>query len=143
MENIVDIIFWAIAIAIILGSVIVFLSLGFAFGDKDIDLVINDPVNYDEDVSLIDYGRVFKTSEVIGLMTYVKERFKLNNKQFDTSFIKVRDTVFVNADKKLDDIKRIVEESASNDNERSLYAFLFKCAIMDYKRIDDEETKSK
>ena len=34
MENIVDIIFWAIAIAIILGSVIVFLSLGFAFGDK-------------------------------------------------------------------------------------------------------------
>ena len=34
MENIVDIIFWTIAIAIILGSVIVFLSIGFAFGDK-------------------------------------------------------------------------------------------------------------
>ena len=34
MENIVDIIFWAIAIAIIVGFVIVILSLGFAFGDK-------------------------------------------------------------------------------------------------------------
>jgi hypothetical protein len=143
MESVINTIFWIIAISGIVGFVIVFLSLGFAFGDKDIDLVINDPVNYDEDVSLIDYGRVFKTSEVIGLMTYVKERFKLNNKQFDVSFIKVRNTVFANADKKLDDIKRIVEESASNDNERSLYAFLYKCAIMDYKRIDDEETESK
>ena len=34
MENIVDIIFWTIAIAIIVGSVIVLLSIGFAFGDK-------------------------------------------------------------------------------------------------------------
>ena len=122
---------------------IVFLSIGFAFGDKDFDLDIKDPVRYDEDVSLIEYGRVFKTTEVLGLMTYVKERFKLSNKQFDASFIKVRDMVFANADKKLDDIKRIVEESASNDNERSLYAFLYKCAIMDYKRIDDEKTESK
>ena len=47
------------------------------------------------------------------------------------------------SDKKLDDIKRIVEELASNDNERSLYAFLYKCAIMDYKRIDDEKTENK
>ena len=143
MESIINIIFWIIAISIIVGSVIVFLSIGFAFGDKDFDLDIKDPVRYDEDVSLVEYGRVFKTTEVIGLMTYVKERFKLNNKQFDASFIKVRDTVFANADKKLDDIKRIVEESASNDNERSLYAFLYKCAIMDYKRIDDEKTESK
>ena len=143
MENIVAIIFWAVAITGIVGFVIVFLSLGFAFGDKDFDLDIKDPVRYDEDVSLIEYGRVFKTTEVIGLMTYVKERFKLTNKQFDASFIKVRDMVFANADKKLDDIKRIVEELASNDNERSLYAFLYKCAIMDYKRIDDEKTESK
>ena len=143
MESIINTIFWVIAIFIIVGFVIVFLSIGFAFGDKDIGFVPNDPVRYDENVSLIEYGRVFKTTEVIGLMTYVKERFKLNNKQFDASFIKVRDMVFANADKKLDDIKRIVEESASNDNERSLYAFLYKCAIMDYKRIDDEETESK
>ena len=34
MENIIDIIFLAIAILILLGFVIVFLSLGFAFGDK-------------------------------------------------------------------------------------------------------------
>ena len=34
MENIIDIVFWAIAIAIFVGFVIVFLSLGFAFGDK-------------------------------------------------------------------------------------------------------------
>ena len=113
MESIINIIFWIIAISIIVGSVIVFLSIGFAFGDKDFDLDIKDPVRYDEDVSLVEYGRVFKTTEVIGLMTYVKERFKLNNKQFDASFIKVRDTVFANADKKLDDIKRIVEESAA------------------------------
>ena len=143
MESILNIIFWIIAISSIVGFVIVFLSLGFAFGDKDFDLDIKDPVRYDEDVSLIEYGRVFKTTEVIGLMTYVKERFKLTNKQFDASFIKVRDMVFANADKKLDDIKRIVEELASNDNERSLYAFLYKCAIMDYKRIDDEKTESK
>ena len=143
MESILNIIFWIIAISSIVGFVIVFLSLGFAFGDKDFDLDIKDPVRYDEDVSLIEYGRVFKTTEVLGLMTYVKERFKLSNKQFDASFIKVRDMVFANADKKLDDIKRIVEESASNDNERSLYAFLYKCAIMDYKRIDDEKTESK
>ena len=143
MESILNIIFWIIAISGIVGFVIVFLSLGFAFGDKDFDLDIKDPVRYDEDVSLIEYGRVFKTTEVIGLMTYVKERFKLTNKQFDASFIKVRDMVFANADKKLDDIKRIVEELASNDNERSLYAFLYKCAIMDYKRIDDEKTESK
>ena len=143
MESIINTIFWIIAIFIIVGFVIVFLSIGFAFGDKDFDLDIKDPVRYDEDVSLIEYGRVFKTTEVIGLMTYVKERFKLNNKQFDASFIKVRDMVFANADKKLDDIKRIVEESASNDNERSLYAFLYKCAIMDYKRIDDEKTENK
>ena len=143
MESIINTIFWIIAIFIIVGFVIVFLSIGFAFGDKDFDLDIKDPVRYDEDVSLVEYGRVFKTTEVIGLMTYVKERFKLNNKQFDASFIKVRDMVFANADKKLDDIKRIVEESASNDNERSLYAFLYKCAIMDYKRIDDEKTESK
>ena len=143
MESILNIIFWIIAISSIVGFVIVFLSIGFAFGDKDIGFVPNDPVRYDENVSLIEYGRVFKTTEVIGLMTYVKERFKLNNKQFDASFIKVRDMVFANADKKLDDIKRIVEESASNDNERSLYAFLYKCAIMDYKRIDDEKTESK
>lgn len=143
MESIINTIFWIIAIFIIVGFVIVFLSIGFAFGDKDIGFVPNDPVRYDEDVSLVEYGRVFKTTEVIGLMTYVKERFKLSNKQFDASFIKVRDMVFANADKKLDDIKRIVEESASNDNERSLYAFLYKCAIMDYKRIDDEKTESK
>lgn len=143
MESIINTIFWIIAIFIIVGFVIVFLSIGFAFGDKDFDLDIKDPVRYDEDVSLIEYGRVFKTTEVLGLMTYVKERFKLSNKQFDASFIKVRDMVFANADKKLDDIKRIVEESASNDNERSLYAFLYKCAIMDYKRIDDEKTESK
>ena len=143
MESIINTIFWIIAIFIIVGFVIVFLSIGFAFGDKDIGFVPNDPVRYDEDVSLIEYGRVFKTTEVIGLMTYVKERFKLTNKQFDASFIKVRDMVFANADKKLDDIKRIVEELASNDNERSLYAFLYKCAIMDYKRIDDEKTESK
>lgn len=143
MESIINTIFWIIAIFIIVGFVIVFLSIGFAFGDKDIGFVPNDPVRYDENVSLIEYGRVFKTTEVIGLMTYVKERFKLNNKQFDASFIKVRDMVFANADKKLDDIKRIVEESASNDNERSLYAFLYKCAIMDYKRIDDEKTENK
>ena len=143
MESIINTIFWVIAIFIIVGFVIVFLSIGFAFGDKDIGFVPNDPVRYDENVSLIEYGRVFKTTEVIGLMTYVKERFKLNNKQFDASFIKVRDMVFANADKKLDDIKRIVEESASNDNERSLYAFLYKCAIMDYKRIDDEKTENK
>ena len=143
MESIINTIFWIIAIFIIVGFVIVFLSIGFAFGDKDIGFVPNDPVRYDEDVSLVEYGRVFKTTEVIGLMTYVKERFKLTNKQFDASFIKVRDMVFANADKKLDDIKRIVEESASNDNERSLYAFLYKCAIMDYKRIDDEKTENK
>ena len=143
MESILNIIFWIIAISSIVGFVIVFLSLGFAFGDKNFDLDIKDPVRYDEDVSLIEYGRVFKTTEVIGLMTYVKERFKLTNKQFDASFIKVRDMVFANADKKLDDIKKIVEELASNDNERSLYAFLYKCAIMDYKRIDDEKTESK
>ena len=143
MESIINTIFWIIAIFIIVGFVIVFLSIGFAFGDKDIGFVPNDPVRYDEDVSLVEYGRVFKTTEVIGLMTYVKERFKLTNKQFDASFIKVRDMVFANADKKLDDIKRIVEESASNDNEHSLYAFLYKCAIMDYKRIDDEKTENK
>lgn len=34
MENIVAIIFWAIAIAIIVGSVMAFLSIGCAFGDK-------------------------------------------------------------------------------------------------------------
>jgi hypothetical protein len=34
MENVVAIIFWAIAITGIVGFVIVFLSLGFAFGDK-------------------------------------------------------------------------------------------------------------
>lgn len=74
-------------------------------------------------------------------MTYVKKKFNLGYEQFDTSYIKVRDMVFANADKKLDDIKSIVEESACNDKERSLYAFLYKCAIMDYKRIDNEETE--
>ena len=34
MENIIDIIFWAIALLIIIGFALVFLSLGFAFGDK-------------------------------------------------------------------------------------------------------------
>lgn len=34
MENVVYIIYWAIAIAVIVGFVIVFLSFGFAFGDK-------------------------------------------------------------------------------------------------------------
>jgi hypothetical protein len=44
MENIINIIFWAIAIVIILGSVIVFLSLGFAFGDK-VDMYEDDKGN--------------------------------------------------------------------------------------------------
>jgi hypothetical protein len=34
MENIVAFIFWAIAIVVIVGFVLVFLSIGFAFGDK-------------------------------------------------------------------------------------------------------------
>lgn len=34
MENIINIIFWIIAISGIVGFVIVILSLGFAFGDK-------------------------------------------------------------------------------------------------------------
>jgi hypothetical protein len=34
MENLVAFIFWAIAIVVIVGFVLVFLSIGFAFGDK-------------------------------------------------------------------------------------------------------------
>ena len=34
MENIVAFIFWAIAIVVIVGFVLVFLSIGFAFGDR-------------------------------------------------------------------------------------------------------------
>ena len=34
MENLVAFIFWAIAIVVIIGFVVVFLSIGFAFGDK-------------------------------------------------------------------------------------------------------------
>ena len=34
MENIVAFIFWAIAIVVIVGFVLVFLSIGFAFGDS-------------------------------------------------------------------------------------------------------------
>jgi hypothetical protein len=34
MENLVAFIFWAITIVVILGFVLVFLSIGFAFGDK-------------------------------------------------------------------------------------------------------------
>ena len=34
MENLVAFLFWAIAIVVIVGFVLVFLSIGFAFGDK-------------------------------------------------------------------------------------------------------------
>ena len=34
MENLVAFIFWAIAIVVIVGFLLVFLSIGFAFGDK-------------------------------------------------------------------------------------------------------------
>lgn len=34
MENLVAFIFWAIAIVVIVGFVLVFLSIGFAFGDR-------------------------------------------------------------------------------------------------------------
>lgn len=91
-----------------------------------------------DDVTLHDFNRKYDHYEVAALMLYAGEKFQLSTEELQEQYDKVRRIVYAYINSTLASRKKMVEKLASSNNERSLYAYLFACAVMEYPNIIDK-----
>lgn len=90
------------------------------------------------DVTLRDFNRKYDQYEVAALMLYAGEKFQLGTEELQEQYDKVRRIVYAFINGTLASIKKTVEKLASSNTERSLYAYLFVCAVMEYPNVIDK-----
>ena len=91
-----------------------------------------------DDVTLRDFNRKYDRYEVAALMLYAGENFQLSTEELQEQYDKVRRVVYAYINGTLASRKKMVEKLASSDTERSLYAYLFVCAVMEYTNVTDK-----
>ncbi len=91
-----------------------------------------------DDVTLRDFNRKYDRYEIAALMLYAGEKFRLSTEELQEQYDKVRRIVYAFINGTLASRKKIVEKLASSNTERSLYAYLFVCAVMEYTNVTDK-----
>jgi hypothetical protein len=91
-----------------------------------------------DDVTLRDFNRKYDRDEIAALMLYAGEKFRLSTEELQEQYDKVRRIVYAFINGTLASRKKIVEKLASSNTERSLYAYLFVCAVMEYTNVTDK-----
>lgn len=91
-----------------------------------------------DDMTLRDFNRKYDRYEVAALMLYAGEKFQLSTEELQEQYDKVRRTVYAFINSTLASRKKMVEKLASSNTERSLYAYLFVCAVMEYTNVTDK-----
>ena len=87
-----------------------------------------------DDTTLNDFSKKYDSYEVAALLDYVSEKYGLSNNEITRLYNDVKSIVYAHPEKKLKEIKKDVERSASSIKEICIYAFLFACAVMESKR---------
>lgn len=136
--NWIEYIGYAVVIFGIIGYLILLAGTGFAIESKSKGLIIDEP-DYpikDWSVSLNDYDGKFTKEEIGSEYAAIKEKFQLDDEKFEEVYKKVSGIINSNADKKLGQIKKLVNDAVETFDEGALFRYLFKLGIMDNKKME-------